>query len=168
MAETAAPAVTLRRAEPGDEEFLFRVYASTRTEELSAVPWSGEQKQRFLRQQFGAQTAYWGEHYAEAERSVIEVDGLPAGRFYVQRWEKEIRLVDIALLPDFRRRGIGTTLMRRLFAEATERGVAVTVHVEIFNPARALYERLGFRPRGEQGMYVLMAWRPEAGGRAVS
>jgi ribosomal protein S18 acetylase RimI-like enzyme len=163
---TSAPAtaqsVHLRPAGPADEELLFRVYASTRAQELSPVPWSEEQKQGFLRQQFSAQSAYWAEHYPDAERSIIEVDGLPAGRLYVQRWEKEIRLVDIALLPEFRRRGVGTSLLRGLFSEATRRGVPVTIHVEIFNPARALYERLGFESRGEQGVYVLMAWRPPA------
>lgn len=157
---TPTPSISLRPVRPGDEEFLLRVYASTRAEELASVPWAESQKESFLRQQFGAQTAYWAEHYRDAERSIVEVDGAPAGRFYVQRWEKEIRLVDIALLPEYRRHGVGTALIRGLFSEATRRGVPVTIHVEVFNPARALYERLGFQPRGEQGMYVLMSWRP--------
>lgn len=160
MPSTAPPQVELVPAGPADAEFLFRVYASTRIEELAILPWTDERKERFVRQQFDAQSAYWAEHYAGAERSIVHVGGVPAGRFYVQRWEKEIRLVDIALLPEFRRRGTGTALLRRLFAEAARKGVPVTIHVEIFNPARALYERLGFESRGEQGVYVLMAWRP--------
>lgn len=152
--------ISLRPTRPEDHELLCRIYGSTRTEELAIVPWSDEQKDAFLRQQFEAQSAYWGEHYAGADFSVIEVDGVPAGRLYVIRWPEEIRLVDIALLPDFRRQGIGTTLLKRLFAEGSERNVPVTIHVEIFNPARALYERLGFTAKGDQGMYVLMAWHP--------
>ena len=151
--------VTLRPARPEDREHLLAVYASTRAEELAPVPWTAEQKAAFVRMQFDAQTTYWGEQYPDAERSVIEIDGAPVGRLYVQRWPQEIRLVDIALLPDFRGRGAGTELIQRLLSEATLTGRAVTIHVEILNPARALYERNGFAPKGEQGMYMLMEWR---------
>ena len=161
-------AVVLRPIRPEDHDLLCRIYGSTRTEELAPVPWTDEQKDAFIRQQFDAQTAYWDEQYPEAERSIVEVDSVPAGRLYVQRWPKEVRLVDIALLPDFRKRGVGTELIRRLFSEAAGAGKPVTIHVEVFNPARALYERLGFAPKGEQGMYVLMEWKPEAVGAGVS
>lgn len=160
--------IALRPIRPEDRDLLCRIYGSTRTEELAPVPWTDEQKNTFVRQQFDAQTAYWDEQYPDAERSIVEVDGVPAGRLYVQRWPKEVRLVDVALLPDFRKRGVGTELIRRLFSEAARAGKPVTIHVEIFNPARALYERLGFAPKGEQGMYVLMEWKPEAVGAGVS
>jgi len=158
--------VTLRPLRPEDRDFLLSVYASTRTDELAMVPWREAEKRAFVAQQFEAQTAYWDEQYPEARRSIVEVDGVPAGRFYVQRWPKEIRLVDIALLPDFRRRGAGTELLKRLFAESEETSLPVTIHVEIFNPARALYERLGFVSKGERGFYVLMERAPRtlAGG----
>jgi len=160
--------ITLRLARPEDRDFLFSVYASTRADEMAMVPWGDAQKAGFLAQQFGAQTAYWDEQYPEAERSIVEVDGAAAGRFYVQRWPKEIRLVDIALLPHFRGSGVGTELIQRLFSEAAGTGTPVTIHVEIFNPARALYERLGFSSRGERGMYMLMEWRPPALAGSVS
>ncbi|HQQ77517.1 MAG TPA: GNAT family N-acetyltransferase [Thermoanaerobaculia bacterium] len=160
--------IALRPIRPEDRDLLCRIYGSTRTEELAPVPWTDEQKAAFVRQQFDAQTSYWDEQYPEAERFVVEVDGTPAGRLYVQRWPKEIRLVDIALLPDFRGRGVGTELIQGLFSEAARDGKPVTIHVEIFNPARVLYERLGFAPKGEQGMYVLMEWKPEAVGAGVS
>lgn len=160
--------VTLRPIRPEDRDLLCRIYGSTRTEELAPVPWTDAQKDAFVRQQFEAQTAYWDEQYPDAERSIIEIDGTPAGRFYVVRWPRETRLVDIALLPPFRRRGAGTELIRRLFSEAAASERSVTIHVEIFNPARALYERLGFVSKGERGMYVLMEWKPEAVGVGVS
>jgi ribosomal protein S18 acetylase RimI-like enzyme len=161
-------ALALRPILPEDREFLLSVYASTRTDELEIVPWSEAEKAAFLRQQFDAQTAYWDEQYPEAERSMIEIDGAPAGRLYVQRWPKEIRLVDIALLPAFRRHGAATELIQGLFSEASERNVPLTIHVEIFNPARALYERLGFVSKGDRGMYMLMEWRPPALAGSVS
>ncbi len=160
--------IAVRPARPEDRDFLCRVYGSTRTEELAAVPWTAAEKDAFVRQQFEAQTAYWDEQYPEAERSVIEIDGAPAGRLYVQRWPKEIRLVDIAILPEFRRRGAGTELLRRLFDEAEATGRIVTIHVEIFNPARALYERLGFVSKGERGVYDFMEWKPPKLAEAVS
>jgi ribosomal protein S18 acetylase RimI-like enzyme len=160
--------VELRPIRPEDRDLLCRIYGSTRTEELAPVPWTDEQKNAFVRQQFDAQTTYWDEQYPDAERSIVEVDGAPAGRLYVQRWPKEVRLVDIALLPGFRGRGVGTELIQRLVSEAARAGKSVTIHVEIFNPARALYERLGFAAKGEQGMYVLMERSPEAVGAGVS
>ena len=168
MSASTVRAPALRPVSSDDAELLFRIYASTRTEELAPVPWTEEQKSAFLRQQFGAQTTYWAEQYPDVERSVVEVDGLPAGRFYVHRAPGEIRLIDIALLPAFRGRGIGTALIRGLCEEATRVGACVGIHVEIFNPARALYERLGFEPCDERGMYLFMVWRPAAVPAAVS
>jgi ribosomal protein S18 acetylase RimI-like enzyme len=91
---------------------------------------------------------------------VIEVDGTPAGRLYVHRREREIRLMDIALLPEFRGSGLGTALLSGLFAEAAAAGKTVTIHVEMYNPALRLYERLGFKKIGEHGVYHLMEWTP--------
>ena len=113
----------LRPARAEDREFLLRVYASTREEELRLVDWSDEQKAAFVRQQFEAQDAYYREHYDPATFDVIEADGTPAGRLYVARWEDEIRIIDIALLPEHRRRGIGTALLRALLDEAGEAGM---------------------------------------------
>jgi ribosomal protein S18 acetylase RimI-like enzyme len=148
--------ITLRPVSSGDRDFLLQVYASTREEELRLVDWSADQKAAFVRMQFEAQDAYYREHYHPATFDVIEVDGEAVGRLYVARWEDEIRIVDIAILPEHRGRGIGTRLLEELLAEGGETGKRVSVHVELNNPARRLYERLGFVPVGEQGLYVLM------------
>jgi GNAT superfamily N-acetyltransferase len=155
--------ITLRPAAPEDRDFLLRVYASTREEELATTSWDEAQKQSFLAAQFSAQDTWYRERYAGAALDVILADGVPAGRFYVHRREREIRLMDIALLPEHRGRGIGTALLNDLFAEATAAGKTVTIHVELFNPARRLYERLGFTQIGEHGVYHLMEWRPPGG-----
>jgi len=152
---------TLRPARPEDREHLLAVYASTRAEELAPVPWTEEQKAAFVKMQFDAQDAHYKEHYEGATYEVIEVDGAPAGRLYVLRRPSEIRLVDIALLPAFRRAGVGTWLLAGLIAEARTRAVPLTIHVEMFNPARRLYERLGFAPVEEHGVYLLMERLPE-------
>jgi ribosomal protein S18 acetylase RimI-like enzyme len=149
----------LRPAEPGDRAFLLQVYASTREEELRLVDWSGEQKAAFVQQQFEAQDAYWREHYFPATFDVIEVDGTPAGRLYVARWEDEIRIVDIALLPEHRGNGVGTAL---LLDEGARAGKRVSIHVEKNNRALGLYERLGFMPIEDRGVYLLLEATPAA------
>jgi ribosomal protein S18 acetylase RimI-like enzyme len=154
------PEIALRPISPGDEELLYRIYASTREEELAPVGWSPEEKVAFLRQQFTAQHRYYQEHYVDSRFDIVLADGLPIGRLYVARWTREIRLIDIALLPAYRRRGIGGALLRELLAEGEASGRPVTIHVEVYNPALALYERLGFRKVADRGVYQLMEWRP--------
>src|SRR5206468_9595764 len=113
--------------------------------ELALVDWDEGQKQAFVQMQFAAQHRYYHEHYADAAFQVILCDGVPAGRLYVARWSAEIGIVDIALLPPYRNRGIGSFLLKELLAEAAQAGKRASIHVERFNPALRLYERLGFR-----------------------
>ncbi|MEM7479890.1 MAG: GNAT family N-acetyltransferase [Acidobacteriota bacterium] len=153
--------ITLRPMTEADLPFMRRVYAGTRVEELAQVPWSDGEKQAFLDMQFHAQHTYYQEHFADAAFDVIEADGEPVGRLYVDRREDEIRLIDIALLPEHRRGGIGGRLVKELLAEAGEAGLLVRIHVEQNNPAMTLYKRLGFRMIEEQGVYYLMEWVPE-------
>ena len=148
----------LRPLTPEDTSFLARVYASSRAEELALTSWSEEQKEIFCRRQFDAQAAYYAANYPDALFQVIERDGEPVGRLYVARWEKEIRIVDITLLPEFRGSGIGTKLLRDLQDEARGAGKSLTIHVERFNRALTLYQRLGFRQVEDKGVYLLMRW----------
>ncbi|MEA3210571.1 MAG: hypothetical protein QOE70_3628 [Chthoniobacter sp.] len=166
MASPVTPhlSLVLRPVRAEDESFLEQVYASTRAEELAVTDWSEEQKTQFLRQQFTAQDAHYRAHYPSAEFSVIEREGLPIGRLYVDRWTKEIRIMDIALLPEHRGAGIGTTLLRELQEEARAAGKSLSIHVEKFNPALRLYERLGFRPIEDKEVYLLMEWRASTEG----
>ncbi len=154
--------ISLRPIEEGDRPFLFRLYASTRAEELAVVDWTDEEKEHFLDFQFGAQHDYYQEQFASARFDLVLVDGEPAGRLYVDRRDDEIRLIDIALLPELRRRGIGGRLMDQVLAEGREAGLPVQIHVEHNNPAMRLYDRLGFERVEEQGVYWLMRWQPEA------
>jgi ribosomal protein S18 acetylase RimI-like enzyme len=152
--------VTLRPETEDDLLFLLQVYASTRSQEMAMVPWTEEQKNEFVRSQFGFQRKHYREHYHDAQFDVILADGQAAGRLCVHRGPLEIRVVDIALLPEFRGQGIGGGLIRELQTEAARSGRPLTIHVERFNPALRLYERLGFRIAGEQGpVYLFMEYR---------
>ncbi len=155
---------TLRPIEPEDRELLLRIYASTRAEELAAVPWSEQQRQDFLRFQFDAQHKYYMKHFPRAAFDLILLRGEPVGRLYVDRRDDEIRLIDIALLPEHRGRGLGGAILRDVLAEGAESGRLVRIHVEYNNPAMRLYRRLGFERIEEQGVYHLMEWTPDGRG----
>jgi ribosomal protein S18 acetylase RimI-like enzyme len=163
---TAATPARLRPATAGDRDFLRDVYGSTRAGELALVPWDAATKRAFVEHQFTAQDTHYRHHYPDASFDVIEVDGQPAGRLCVHRRPQELRIVDIALLPAFRGRGVGSALIRALLDEARESRRAVSIHVERNNRARSLYDRLGFLPVGDEGVYLLMEWTPTADAQA--
>ncbi|MCB1057052.1 MAG: GNAT family N-acetyltransferase [Acidobacteria bacterium] len=152
-----------RRAITDDDlPFLSRLYASTREEELAPLPWSDEQKRVFLEQQFNAQHVFYQQQFPDAVFDVLLVGGEPAGRLYLVRWTREIRIVDIALLPEFRGRGLGGGLLEGILDEGRREGKKVSIHVERNNPAMHLYRRLGFVDVEDKGVYLLMEWQPEA------
>lgn len=157
----AGPSVTLRPAADGDRSLMLQVYASVREPELEASGLPREQWGPFVEHQFEAQSQAYAK-YPDTSFEVVLVDGEPAGRLIVARWAEELRVVDIALLPRFRGRGVGEKLMRPLLAEADERGVKASIHVERFNPAQRLYTRLGFRMVAETGVYLLLERQPVA------
>jgi len=148
----------LRPVADDDRLFLVDLYASLRERELAGVPWNDVAKRAFIEQQFAAQDVHYRTHYPGATLDVLELDGEPAGRLYVHRGPRDIRIMDIALAPAFRGRGIGSELLRSLIAEAEGSARTLSIHVEADNPARRLYERLGFRPAGEHGIYLLMVY----------
>lgn len=156
--EQVVSQITLRPIAPGDLPFLYRVYASTRQQELAVVDWDDAQKDAFLRMQFDAQHTYYQQHFTSANFDLILLDGQPIGRLYLDRRADEIRIVDIALLPEYRGRGIGSALMQEILDRAAQAGLPVRIHVERFNPALHLYHRLGFAQIGDQGVYLLLEW----------
>lgn len=149
---------SLRPITPEDESFLFRLYSSTRAEELALTNWSDAQKAMFCRHQFDAQTADYAANYPGASFQIIEHGGVAAGRLLVSRGDKAIHVIDIALMPEHRGVGLGTKLLGELQEEAKAAGKPLTIHVERFNPARRLYERLGFKQVEEKEVYLLLHW----------
>ena len=152
--------IELRPITPADRTFLCSVYAGTREEELAQVQWSAAQKAAFLAMQFDAQHAHYQQHYSDASFDLLLLEGQPIGRLYVARHSSEIRIVDIALLPTYRSQGIGSAILSRLLAEEARKALPVTIHVERFNRALRLYERLGFRQIEDKGVYLLLECSP--------
>lgn len=168
--------VALRPVTPEDEPFLFRLYASTRAEELASFGWNAAQQELFLQMQFRAQQSQYSSYPADARFCIIEryetgdgkceasavvpTTGEAIGRLYVTRQPDAIHIVDIALLPASRRQGIGGALLRILLEEAAATGKTLRLHVEASNPALRLYRRLGLKPVGDSGVYRTMEAHP--------
>jgi len=152
--------ISLRPTCLDDEAFLLEVYASTRAEEMVLVPWSDQQKRAFVEMQFRAQDAHYRERFPNAEFDVIVENGEPVGRLYLLKEQDMISIIDIAVLPQHRQRGIGTFLIREVVNEAARSQKAVQVYVETFNPSLPLFERLGFSRVKEDGVNFLLECNP--------
>ena len=151
--------IRLRPVGPDDEEFLCRVYASTRAAEVAAWGWNEAQQDAFLKMQFNAQQRAYQWQFPEAEHSIILLDGEQAGRMIVVRTNQELRLTDIALLPEYRNAGAGTFLVKELQAQAGAARLPVRLRVLKSNvAARRLYERLNFSLTGESDVNFTMEW----------
>lgn len=153
--------IELRPITDSDMSFLTRVYAATRQAEMALTGWPQDQIDEFLEMQAKAQQTYYVENLQPAEFMVVEKDQTPIGRIYIGDWQSEIRIIDIALLPEHQYQGIGTQLIEDVMARARSTQRNVTLHVEQFNPAVRLYRRLGFEIIEERGINFFMEWRPD-------
>ena len=144
-----------------DFPFLRKVYRSTREEEMKLTPWNEEEKTKFIDFQFDAQHSHYSNSYKDANFMIIVKDKRDVGRLYLWKTEHQIRIMDIALLPEFRGNGIGTKILTELIKESDESGKKLNIHVEYNNPALKLYERLGFKKIDDTGVYFFMERLPE-------
>jgi ribosomal protein S18 acetylase RimI-like enzyme len=152
----AAGKVTLRPVQESDDEFLLKVYGSTREQELAQVPWTAEQKQQFVRMQWEAQRTHYAAQHPQASHEIICLEGSAAGRLYLDRSGDKFHILDITLLPEHRNRGAGSFLLGQIMAEAKEAGKPVSIYVETFNPSLQLFQRLGFTAIQQEGFHVLL------------
>ncbi|HEX6718171.1 MAG TPA: GNAT family N-acetyltransferase [Pyrinomonadaceae bacterium] len=154
--------VELRPVSDSDNDFLLSVYASTREDELAQAEWAEGQKEMFLRWQLDLQRREYETRFPDADYRVIVLDQQPAGRIWVGEDDEQIRLLDIALLPEFQNRGVGTALLERLKKYADREGKVLRHMVFVLNNnAERFYERLGFKQIEDFGAYKHMEWRPE-------
>ena len=157
---TAAPdavQITLRDVCDEDREFLLSVYEAGRETELAMVPWDAAQRRAFVEHQFDAQDMHYRTYYEGSTHEIILFDGVPAGRLYLNRAD-QIAILDIAVLPEFRNRGIGTALIRRLKDEAATSGRVLRIYIESFNPSQKLFTDLGFAVVEDDGVMRQFVW----------
>ncbi|MEN3163256.1 GNAT family N-acetyltransferase [Tistrella mobilis] len=157
--ELATQGFAVRPRTPQDTDFLRELYISFRWAELEAAGWPEATRRSFLADQFRLQDNHYTTHYTTTAFLIITQNGAPVGRLYIDRGGvHEIRLVDIILVPMLTGRGIGSAIIRVLLDEAARTGRYVGLHVESYNPARRLYQRLGFVDRRLEGPYFYMSW----------
>jgi len=158
----AGQGVTLRPQTEDDVPFLCRLYVSLRWEEVQAVPqWDDAMRLAFLEDQYSKQHHHYTTHYTRSDFMIVEQDGEPVGRLLLDRGHpSDLRVVDIAFLPQARGKGFGGAFLTAVQEEARAEGKKVSIHVEQENPAKRLYARLGFRDISQTGPYWLMEWEP--------
>lgn len=161
--------IRLRPVVQADDAFLRNLYAIVRSSELEVTGWSDEQKWQFCNMQFDAQDRHYRAQYPDGEFQVIEqivvretAEFTAIGRIYCAHVAAacEDVLVEMSLVPQARRRGIGSALLKAMLDRAERCGHSVSLHVEPANPARRLYARFGFVTVASNDIYDEMLWQP--------
>jgi ribosomal protein S18 acetylase RimI-like enzyme len=151
--------VALRPAAPEDEEFLFTLFISSRDHDLALLP--EPQRAALMHMQFRGQYQTYTHNYPVAEHSILSVDGSDAGRVWVAETEDSIAILDIAILPAYRNRGIGAHVYRDLIAKAHAAGKHLRATVSTANPGSLrFHERLGFHRTSSDGFYISLVNSP--------
>jgi ribosomal protein S18 acetylase RimI-like enzyme len=160
LVAAAAFGIAYRPMTDADLPFTAALYASTRASEMAATGWPAATQAAFLAQQHRAQHLHYRAANPSAEWLIIEAAGTAVGRLYLGGDSEELRLIEISLLPERRGGGLGAAILRDVQAQARAEGRFVSLHVEPANPARRLYERLGFVAVESRPNAIRMEWRP--------
>ncbi|MDQ6530989.1 GNAT family N-acetyltransferase [Flavobacterium sp. LHD-85] len=154
--------ISFRDILESDKTLLREMYGSTRQEELDkGTNWNDEQKKLFIDQQFSVQHEYYQKNFLDAKFYIIENEKVPVGRLYIDfvSENESVKVIDIAILPEWRNKNIGSSILNEILKKAGSNNLKVSIHVEAFNPAMNLYKRLGFKKISEtNGVYHLMEW----------
>jgi GNAT superfamily N-acetyltransferase len=153
--------INLRPITEKDRQFLCKVYISSREEEIGIRDWEEKERTEFLQSQFNMQHTYYMKSYKNPSFDIVLLGNVPIGRLYVERNEKEIRIIDISLLKEYRGFGIGRELINCLIEESKNKNIELTLHVEYYNFAKQWYERIGFKQHEENGVYIFMIRAPK-------
>ena len=158
--QTSVESIAFRPVTNADEEFLLELYKSSRGDDLRGLGWDEDRISEFLTLQHEAQQRFYQTDNQDAVDEVILIDDQPAGRLIVERREKEIRCIELSLLPAYRNAGLGTLLVGKLQAEARQSKKPLRLQVIRFNRAMNLFERLGFVRSSETGTHFQLEWQP--------
>ena len=153
------PALQWRREKVTDRDFLLRLFVSVRGPEFEELP--AMLRSSLLEQQFHMQRSSYLSRYSHDSFGVIEHQGASIGKLYLAETKTGIHIVDLALLPDWRNRGIGTFVMKHLCTLAEQEKASVTLSVFAANPVLTLYRRIGFRQVAQNSGYLQMLWSPD-------
>ncbi len=157
----SAATITLRPVVDADSDFLRRLYFSVRADEPGIGDLPEATRELLLAQQFDIQTRAYRAAFPSGEFSLVLVDDEPAGRLSIDRRTDALHIIDIALLPRHRGKGVGSALIRELQADAGREGRSVTLHTHPFRVDAAFYRRLGFEEESRLDTgEAFLRWRP--------
>lgn len=143
-----------------DEPFLLQLYCNIRADEFSSWPMPEEQKSFLMQMQYNMQKQQYDQQLSYRRYDVIWHDEQRIGRFIVDRQEDGWRIIDISILPSMQNQGIGSRLITDLQNEAKLQNKKVALSVLLTNPAKSLYERLGFKEYRRDEVYMGMEYTP--------
>jgi RimJ/RimL family protein N-acetyltransferase len=143
-----------------DAAFLFALHASVKAVEFAMLPVSEPVRQQLLDMQFRAMTMSYRAAFPEGRFEVITLDETCVGRLITDRGADRMCIVYIALLPEWRRRRLGTALLTRLLEQPRAQGKRCEATVAVDNLAsQRLWSRLGFTELQRDGANLVLEWR---------
>jgi RimJ/RimL family protein N-acetyltransferase len=155
-----------RRESDDDRAFRYRLFRDSRPGEWERLPLDATFGAQLMRLQFEAQTSSFRTQFPDARFDIVELADEPIGRIVVDRPGTMLRLVDLALVPRYRNRGIGTAILAALIDEAQAVQLTVRLAVAAGNEgALRLYRRLGFVAIATTEMQVELERRPSVAQR---
>ncbi len=149
--------VRLRPSTPDDEPFLFSAFCAARCGDFIAAGCTGDHLDLILRMQFRVQQQAYQSRYPESAPDIILATDQQVGTWWVAETADEHRIVDIAILPEFRGKGIGSALVIRLIEKARQTGKPVRSSIAKSNGRSvSFHAHLGFQICGDDGVYIQM------------
>jgi ribosomal protein S18 acetylase RimI-like enzyme len=153
---------TLRPEVEADAAFRFALFRTSRGPGWEQLPLPPELMAKIMEQQFQVQTQAYNANWPDARLEIVMVENLAVGRLATHRAPDALHLIDIALTPAWRGRGLGEALLRMLMDEALARTCALTLNVDPDNRgALQLYKRLGFIIKAENDTHLALSWPPQ-------
>ena len=140
--------VSLRQAASADDEFAYQVKKEALGPYVTQVwGWDENVQRDFHRKEFDP-----------SHLQIVTLGGRDIGTIEVVSKDKRILINKLYLLPKYHNRGIGSKLIRDVLDQARTQGLPVRLSVLKVNPARRLYERLGFHVVEETDTHWKMEW----------
>jgi len=147
--------IALRAACDQDEPFFFRLFCSIRELEFAFL--GDKERPAILNMQYSALKRSICANWPHARHMIVTEDGESIGRLSIARNGNVLHLIEIALLPERQNRGIGSFLMKQLVKEAGDcQGPQIRLYVFRSSRAVRFYQRMGFVPVSDDGVYLLM------------
>lgn len=158
-AQTFQETIHMRPAASTDDALLFALFAEDKRVEFAAVGLPAEQAELLIKTQYRGRSMSYTSRYPQTEQWILcTEDGTAAGQLLLHRQSQRWRIVDIAVATAHRGQGLGTKALREVQERCRQAAVCLELSVTSQNPARRLYERLGFHATGQSALEVEMAW----------